>query len=59
MRREADSLPHLMLKSKINGVVTPLPHVTLKSIKYKRNFTFYNVYASAHGASRFRCLCVT
>jgi hypothetical protein len=48
-----------MLKSRMNGVVTPLPHVVLQCIKYNWNFTFYNAYASAHKASRFRCLCVT
>jgi len=59
VRREADGLPYLMLKSRMNGFVTPLPHVTLQRIKYNWKFTFYNVYASAHGTSRFRCLCVT
>jgi hypothetical protein len=59
VRCEADRLAHLMLKSRMNGFVTPLPHVTLQRIKYNWNFMFYIVHASAHEASRFRCLFVT
>jgi len=43
----------------MNGFITPLPRVTLQDIEYNWNLTFYNVYASAHRASKFRCLCVT
>jgi len=59
VRFEAHNLPHLMLKSRTNGFITPLPRVTLQDIEYNWNLTFYNVYASAHRASKFRCLCVT